>query len=92
MYDPHGNQSGQFVAVKYLKSESEGPESSNLRKEINTMRELYHQNIVKYKGICYEEGKTNYMHKDSNNATIGLQSLYTGEEGFLIKGPRESLL
>ncbi|KAL7876621.1 hypothetical protein AOLI_G00115840 [Acnodon oligacanthus] len=56
MYDPHGDQTGQLVAVKSLKSDSEGPENSNLRKEINTMRELYHQNIVKYKGICNEEG------------------------------------
>ncbi|XP_066536675.1 tyrosine-protein kinase JAK1-like [Hoplias malabaricus] len=56
MYDPHGDQTGQLVAVKSLKSESEGPECSNLKREINTMRELYHQNIVKYKGICSEEG------------------------------------
>ncbi|XP_062849853.1 tyrosine-protein kinase JAK1-like [Trichomycterus rosablanca] len=56
LYDPHGDQTGQLVAVKSLKSESEGPECSNLRREINTMRELYHQNIVKYKGICTEEG------------------------------------
>ncbi|KAI4881330.1 hypothetical protein NFI96_029944 [Prochilodus magdalenae] len=56
MYDPHGDQTGQMVAVKSLKSETAGRESSNLRREINTMRELYHQNIVKYKGICTEEG------------------------------------
>ncbi|XP_060729674.1 tyrosine-protein kinase JAK1-like [Tachysurus vachellii] len=56
LYDPHGDHSGQMVAVKSLKSESEGPETSNLRREINTMRELYHSNIVKYKGICTEEG------------------------------------
>ncbi|KAK3567775.1 hypothetical protein QTP86_026462 [Hemibagrus guttatus] len=56
LYDPHGDHSGQMVAVKSLKSESEGPETSNLRREINTMRELYHNNIVKYKGICTEEG------------------------------------
>ncbi|XP_046708701.1 tyrosine-protein kinase JAK1-like isoform X2 [Silurus meridionalis] len=56
LYDPLGDHSGQMVAVKSLKSESEGPESSNLRREINTMRDLYHNNIVKYKGICTEEG------------------------------------
>ncbi|XP_076829600.1 tyrosine-protein kinase JAK1-like [Brachyhypopomus gauderio] len=56
IYDPNGDQSGQMVAVKSLKSESDVPESSNLRREISTMRELYHQNIVKYKGICTEEG------------------------------------
>lgn len=57
VYDPQGNLNGQRVAVKSLKSESEGPECSNLRREINTMRELYHNNIVKYKGICTEEGE-----------------------------------
>lgn len=56
MYDPHGGHTGQLVAVKSLKSERDGLESSNLRREVNTMRELYHQNIVKYKGICNEEG------------------------------------
>ncbi|XP_072544513.1 tyrosine-protein kinase JAK1-like [Salminus brasiliensis] len=56
MYDPHGDQTGQYVAVKSLKSERDGSETSNLRREINTMRELYHKNIVKYKGICNEEG------------------------------------
>uniref|UniRef100_A0A4W4FAF7 Tyrosine-protein kinase n=1 Tax=Electrophorus electricus TaxID=8005 RepID=A0A4W4FAF7_ELEEL len=56
IYDPYGDHTGQMVAVKSLKSESDGPESCNLRREISTMRELYHQNIVKYKGICTEEG------------------------------------
>ncbi|XP_053351570.1 tyrosine-protein kinase JAK1-like [Clarias gariepinus] len=56
LYDPHGDHNGQLVAVKSLKSETEGAECSNLRREINTMRELYHNNIVKYKGICTEEG------------------------------------
>uniref|UniRef100_A0A4W4FCG3 non-specific protein-tyrosine kinase n=1 Tax=Electrophorus electricus TaxID=8005 RepID=A0A4W4FCG3_ELEEL len=58
IYDPYGDHTGQMVAVKSLKSESDGPESCNLRREISTMRELYHQNIVKYKGICTEEGRT----------------------------------
>ncbi|XP_030629207.1 tyrosine-protein kinase JAK1 [Chanos chanos] len=56
LYDPHGDQTGDLVAVKSLKSESDGLESNNLRREINTMRELYHNNIVKYKGMCNEEG------------------------------------
>lgn len=62
LYDPHGDHSGQKVAVKSLKSESDGPECSNLRREINTMRELYHSNIVKYKGICTEEGQSTSTH------------------------------
>lgn len=53
LYDPNGDQTGELVAVKSLKSENE---SNNLRREINTIRNLFHENIVKYKGICNEEG------------------------------------
>ncbi|XP_051556477.1 tyrosine-protein kinase JAK1-like isoform X1 [Myxocyprinus asiaticus] len=56
LYDPNGDQTGELVAVKSLKTENE---SSNLRREINTIRNLYHENIVKYKGICNEEGGIN---------------------------------
>uniref|UniRef100_A0A674DXX0 Tyrosine-protein kinase n=1 Tax=Salmo trutta TaxID=8032 RepID=A0A674DXX0_SALTR len=51
-YDPRGDGRGQLVAVKSLKPESRG----QLWKEIDTMRELYHHNIVKYRGVCSEEG------------------------------------
>uniref|UniRef100_A0A672PDV8 non-specific protein-tyrosine kinase n=1 Tax=Sinocyclocheilus grahami TaxID=75366 RepID=A0A672PDV8_SINGR len=53
LYDPKGDQTGELVAVKSLKTENE---SSNLRREISTIRNLYHENIVKYKGICNDEG------------------------------------
>lgn len=56
LYDPKGDQTGELVAVKSLKTENE---SSNLRKEISTIRNLYHENIVKYKGICNDEGGVN---------------------------------
>ncbi|KAL2097759.1 hypothetical protein ACEWY4_006966 [Coilia grayii] len=56
VYDPRGDHTGEQVAVKSLKTESEGAESANLLREINTMRELYHENIVKYKGVCTEGG------------------------------------
>lgn len=55
LYDPKGDQTGELVAVKSLKGENE---SSNLRREISTIRNLYHENIVKYKGICNDEGKS----------------------------------
>ncbi|XP_014044951.2 tyrosine-protein kinase JAK1 isoform X2 [Salmo salar] len=51
-YDPRGDGRGQLVAVKSLKPESRG----QLWREIDTMRELYHHNIVKYRGVCSEEG------------------------------------
>lgn len=60
LYDPRGDRTGELVAVKSLKSESEESETTNLRREINTMRELYHENIVKYKGVCTEEGGTTF--------------------------------
>ncbi|TRY97555.1 hypothetical protein DNTS_002592 [Danionella cerebrum] len=56
LYDPIGDQTGELVAVKSLKTEKE---SSNLRREISTIRNLFHENIVKYKGICNEEGGMN---------------------------------
>lgn len=64
LYDPRGDRTGELVAVKSLKSESEESETSNLRREINTMRELYHENIVKYKGVCTEEGEATVVYVD----------------------------
>uniref|UniRef100_A0A8B9JIA3 Tyrosine-protein kinase n=1 Tax=Astyanax mexicanus TaxID=7994 RepID=A0A8B9JIA3_ASTMX len=51
-YDPRGDRTGELVAVKSLKPESREEQSSNLWCEIDILRELYHENIVKYKGIC----------------------------------------
>uniref|UniRef100_A0A8C8JJX3 Tyrosine-protein kinase n=1 Tax=Oncorhynchus tshawytscha TaxID=74940 RepID=A0A8C8JJX3_ONCTS len=51
-YDPRGDGRGKLVAVKSLKPESRG----QLWREIDTMRELYHHNIVKYRGVCSEDG------------------------------------
>ncbi|XP_056600281.1 tyrosine-protein kinase JAK1-like [Triplophysa dalaica] len=56
LYDPNGDETGELVAAKSLKSENE---SNNLRREINTIRNLFHENIVKYKGICNDEGGMN---------------------------------
>lgn len=56
-YDPHGDGRGELVAVKSLKPNSKGQLPCHLRREIDTMRELYHHNIVKYKGVCSEEGE-----------------------------------
>lgn len=55
-YDPRGDRTGELVAVKSLKPESREEQSGNLWREIDILRELYHENIVKYKGICQEEG------------------------------------
>ncbi|KAM4628598.1 tyrosine-protein kinase JAK1 [Polymixia lowei] len=64
-YDPRGDKTGELVAVKSLKPESCEPDgsesedrkqSNNFWREIGILKELYHENIVKYKGICQEEG------------------------------------
>ncbi|XP_028260463.1 tyrosine-protein kinase JAK1 [Parambassis ranga] len=55
-YDPRGDRTGELVAVKSLKPENREEQSTNLSREIDILKALYHQNIVKYKGICQEEG------------------------------------
>ncbi|KAF3690673.1 Tyrosine-protein kinase JAK1 [Channa argus] len=55
-YDPRGDRTGELVAVKSLKPENREEQSSGLSSEINILKALYHDNIVKYKGICQEEG------------------------------------
>ncbi|XP_036410281.1 tyrosine-protein kinase JAK1 isoform X1 [Megalops cyprinoides] len=55
-YDPWGDRTGELVAVKSLKPENREEQSSNLWCEIDILKKLYHENIVKYKGICTEEG------------------------------------
>ncbi|NWY09465.1 JAK1 kinase, partial [Aphelocoma coerulescens] len=55
-YDPEGDNTGEQVAVKSLKPESGGNHVADLKKEIEILRNLYHDNIVKYKGICTEDG------------------------------------
>ncbi|CAL8394706.1 unnamed protein product [Boreogadus saida] len=55
-YDPRGDRTGEMVAVKSLKPENREEQNNNLWKEIGILKELYHENIVKYKGICQEEG------------------------------------
>ncbi|KAK1164207.1 tyrosine-protein kinase JAK1-like [Acipenser oxyrinchus oxyrinchus] len=55
-YDPEGDRTGELVAVKSLKPESNDEHRADLRREIDILKNLYHENIVKYKGICTEEG------------------------------------
>ncbi|NP_001086862.1 Janus kinase 1 (a protein tyrosine kinase) S homeolog [Xenopus laevis] len=54
-YDPEGDNTGELVAVKSLKPGTGGSHIADLKKEIEILRNLYHENIVKYKGIC-EDG------------------------------------
>ncbi|KAK7888989.1 hypothetical protein WMY93_024549 [Mugilogobius chulae] len=54
-YDPRGDKTGELVAVKSLKPESREEQGNNLSTEIDILKALYHDNIVKYKGICLDE-------------------------------------
>lgn len=56
-YDPRGDKTGEQVAVKSLKPETREQQSTNLSREIEILKALYHENIVRYKGICQEEGE-----------------------------------
>ncbi|KAM7026463.1 LOW QUALITY PROTEIN: non-receptor tyrosine-protein kinase TYK2 [Acridotheres tristis] len=55
-YDPTNDGTGEMVAVKSLKSESSPQLLSSWKREIQILKTLYHENIVKYKGCCSEHG------------------------------------
>ncbi|XP_059840371.1 tyrosine-protein kinase JAK1 [Hypanus sabinus] len=55
-YDPEADNTGELVAVKSMKPESSEEHKADLKREVEILKTLYHENIVKYKGICTEEG------------------------------------
>ncbi|RMB93817.1 hypothetical protein DUI87_29809 [Hirundo rustica rustica] len=55
-YDPTNDGTGEMVAVKSLKSGSSPQLQSSWKREIQILKTLYHENIVKYKGCCSEQG------------------------------------
>lgn len=57
MYDPQNDYTGEQVAVKELKQGSGNVKS--WKKEIDILKSLSHDNIVKYKGCCTETGTVN---------------------------------
>ncbi len=69
-YDPRGDRTGELVAVKSLKPENREEQSTNLSREIDILKALYHENIVKYKGICQEEGKMERQKQTNTNKGI----------------------
>ncbi|XP_062388819.1 non-receptor tyrosine-protein kinase TYK2 [Sardina pilchardus] len=56
IYDPSNDGTGEYVAVKALKQEGGGHLHEGWIKEIEILKKLYHDNIVKYKGRCSELG------------------------------------
>ncbi|CAH2273112.1 non-receptor tyrosine- kinase TYK2 [Pelobates cultripes] len=55
-YDPNNDGTGEMVAVKSLKSGCSQQLESSWKGEIKILKALYHENIVKYKGCCSEQG------------------------------------
>uniref|UniRef100_A0A8C3VYS7 Tyrosine-protein kinase n=1 Tax=Catagonus wagneri TaxID=51154 RepID=A0A8C3VYS7_9CETA len=56
-YDPTNDGTGEMVAVKALKAGCGSQLRTGWRREIDILRTLYHEHIVKYKGCCEDQGE-----------------------------------
>lgn len=56
-YDPTNDGTGEMVAVKSLKAGCSQQLLASWKREIEILKTLYHENIVKYKGCCSEQGE-----------------------------------
>jgi len=54
-YDPLQDSTGEVVAVKKLQH-STAEHLRDFEREIEILKSLHHENIVKYKGVCYSAG------------------------------------
>uniref|UniRef100_A0A673M7G4 Tyrosine-protein kinase n=1 Tax=Sinocyclocheilus rhinocerous TaxID=307959 RepID=A0A673M7G4_9TELE len=57
-YDPLQDNTGEVVAVKKLQHSST-EHIRDFEREIEILKSLQHENIVKYKGVCYSAGRRN---------------------------------
>ncbi|KAF4025385.1 hypothetical protein G4228_017331 [Cervus hanglu yarkandensis] len=57
-YDPLQDNTGEVVAVKKLQHSTE-EHLRDFEREIEILKSLQHDNIVKYKGVCYSAGRHN---------------------------------
>ncbi|XP_076019663.1 tyrosine-protein kinase JAK2a isoform X2 [Genypterus blacodes] len=57
-YDPLQDSTGEVVAVKKLQH-STTEYLRDFEREIEILKSLQHENIVKYKGVCYSAGRRN---------------------------------
>ncbi|XP_068190086.1 tyrosine-protein kinase JAK2-like [Antennarius striatus] len=57
-YDPLQDSTGEVVAVKKLQH-STTEHLRDFEREIEILKSLQHENIVKYKGVCYSAGRRN---------------------------------
>ncbi|XP_031790585.1 non-receptor tyrosine-protein kinase TYK2 [Piliocolobus tephrosceles] len=56
-YDPTNDGTGEMVAVKALKADCGPQHRSGWKQEIEILRTLSHEHIVKYKGCCEDQGE-----------------------------------
>ncbi|XP_053322034.1 tyrosine-protein kinase JAK2 [Spea bombifrons] len=57
-YDPLQDNTGEVVAVKKLQHTTE-EYLRDFEREIEILKSLQHENIVRYKGVCYSAGRRN---------------------------------
>uniref|UniRef100_A0A672JDA0 Tyrosine-protein kinase n=1 Tax=Salarias fasciatus TaxID=181472 RepID=A0A672JDA0_SALFA len=57
-YDPLQDSTGEVVAVKKLQH-STAEHLRDFEREIEILKSLQHENIVRYKGVCYSAGRRN---------------------------------
>ncbi|XP_053731607.1 tyrosine-protein kinase JAK2a isoform X1 [Synchiropus splendidus] len=57
-YDPLQDCTGEVVAVKKLQHTT-AEHLRDFEREIDILKSLHHENIVKYKGVCYSAGRRN---------------------------------
>lgn len=60
-YDPLQDSTGEVVAVKKLQH-STAEHLRDFEREIEILKSLHHENIVKYKGVCYSAGTNTHLH------------------------------
>lgn len=59
-YDPLQDSTGEVVAVKKLQH-STAEHLRDFEREIEILKSLHHENIVKYKGVCYSAGTNTHL-------------------------------
>uniref|UniRef100_A0A8C9SQW5 Tyrosine-protein kinase n=1 Tax=Scleropages formosus TaxID=113540 RepID=A0A8C9SQW5_SCLFO len=83
-YDPLQDNTGEVVAVKKLQH-STAEHLRDFEREIEILKSLQHENIVKYKGVCYSAGRVlfyrlfnthhkRYIHRDLATRNILVES------------------
>lgn len=68
-YDPLQDNTGEVVAVKKLQH-STAEHIRDFEREIEILKSLQHENIVKYKGVCYSAGAFEFEQLSSSDKCV----------------------